>query len=259
MRAVCADEATPPEQVDAHVSALVQKSLVLREDEGDGQRLRLLETLRDYARKLAAAGSADVVAVRHCAHFFAPAKEGARGIHGPEQGAGCAGSTSSWRTCARHRLRAGGPRRPGDRVKLAVALTGFWLLRGHASEGRRIVDQALALPVVQATPMARPGRPTPAPCWPAARATTRPRCANWKRACSVRRTLGALVEIAATLSTLALTLLQAGDDRRAAECETEALSLFAAAGDLRNQGHRPRAPGADPALVGPDGRAKGAT
>ncbi len=237
VRAVCTDEATPPEQVDAHVSALVQKSLVLREDEGDGQRLRLLETLRDYAReKLAAAGSADAVAVRHCAHFFALAKEGARGIHGPEQG--------RWvrrLDVELENLRAAiacalaGRADPVIAVKLAVALTGFWLLRGHASEGRRVVDQALALPVVQATPMAQAWALYTGAVLASSQGDHETAVRELEACLQLRRTLGAPVEIAATLSTLALTLLQAGDDRRAAECETEALSLFAAAGDLRGQ------------------------
>jgi hypothetical protein len=40
-------------------------------------------------------------------------------------------------------------------VKLAVALLGFWMLRGYASEGREVVRAALALPEVQESDMAQ--------------------------------------------------------------------------------------------------------
>jgi tetratricopeptide (TPR) repeat protein len=50
---------------------------------------------------------------------------------------------------------------------------------------------------------------------------------------ALRRDQGNSVEIAATLSTLSLARLQAGDAEGAADCETEALDLFALASDDR--------------------------
>ncbi len=40
-------------------------------------------------------------------------------------------------------------------VKLAVALQGFWILRGYVTEGRRLVKAALELPAVQRMNLAK--------------------------------------------------------------------------------------------------------
>ena len=40
-------------------------------------------------------------------------------------------------------------------VKMAVALDGFWTLRGYATEGRSIVRTALALPAIQQSDVAQ--------------------------------------------------------------------------------------------------------
>ena len=37
-------------------------------------------------------------------------------------------------------------------VKFAVALLGFWMLRGYATEGRNYIRAALALPVIALRP-----------------------------------------------------------------------------------------------------------
>lgn len=70
------------DELDAHavvdvVQRLVQRSLVVREQRAAGERYRLLETTRAYAReKLGEADEAGSVRARHAAHyerFFAPA------------------------------------------------------------------------------------------------------------------------------------------------------------------------------------------
>ncbi len=237
VRAVCADDLAAPAQVEALVAALVQKSLVLREEADGEPRLRLLETLRDYAReKLDASGQADTVAVRHCGHYFTLAKAGARGLTGSDQGLWVRRLDAEL-----DNLRAAvgcalsGRSDPLIAVKLAVALTGFWILRGHASEGRRLVEAMLDLPAVRESALGHAWALYTAAGLAGSQGDHEAAVGMLERCLDLRRTLGNPVEIAATLSTLALALLQAGDAVRAEPCETEALDLFVAAGDLRGQ------------------------
>ncbi|MGS0758284.1 hypothetical protein ACVBEH_28435, partial [Roseateles sp. GG27B] len=92
-------------------------------------------------------GEADDLAAAHCDYFFALAKRARDGLNGPQQG--------FWLTRleAEHdNLRAAMSLAQADTgrvdavvtVKLAVALQRFWILRGHATEGRAEVDAMLA-------------------------------------------------------------------------------------------------------------------
>ena len=112
-----------------------------------------------------------------------------------------------------------------------MALAAFWTLRGYSSEGRKTVRAALALPAIQGADIAR----AHALYVGAALATSQSDHAEagvMLEACLVlRRRLGNRVEIAATLSTLSLARLQAGDARVAGECEREALEIFRLLGD----------------------------
>src|SRR3954447_16208161 len=67
--AVCAAELSNGLDV---VASLVDKSLVWREEQADGEpRLRMLETIREYAaEQLADSGDADAVQERHAAYFL---------------------------------------------------------------------------------------------------------------------------------------------------------------------------------------------
>jgi hypothetical protein len=111
-------------------------------------------------------------------------------------------------------------------VKFAVALQGFWILRGYSSEGRKLVKAALALPAIQASPVAQ--------SWAlyvgAALAESQSDHAEARKmleSClELRRGLGNEVDIAATLSTLSVARLQAGDAVAAAAGESEALQIF---------------------------------
>jgi len=255
-QAVCADEVLEAARVAPLIESLVQKSLVQREagDEvgdaaGDGAgeeardraarkapRYRMLETLRDYAReKLAEQDPAHATAARHGVHFLELAKAASRGMHGAEQGR-CAAQLEreldNLRAAAAHSLAGGDP---FVAIKLAVALTGFWILRGHPSEGRRLMGAALGLPAVQASDLAKAWALYTSATLAGAQGDHVAAIDELEQCLAIRRRLGNPIEIAATLSTLALARLQAGDPQGAAPHEMEALELFAAAGDKRGQ------------------------
>ncbi len=236
-KAVCADADLSAGHIPLVLAALVQKSLVAREGEGANSRYRMLDTLRDYARdKLTEQDPASATAVRHCAFYFDLAKQASRGMQGAEQGHWARQLEEELQNLRAASAFALGPGNDAVvAVKLAVALTGFWILRGHASEGRKLVHAALALPAVQQSPVAQ--------AWAlytgAALASSQGDHVNaiqmLETCLSLRRGLAQPVDIAATLSTLSLARLQAGDAEGAADGETEALELFAQADDSRGQ------------------------
>ena len=215
------------------LGSLVEKSLVMLEERDEGARYRMLETIRDYAReKLDQSGEAAATEARHCDHYFALAKAANHGLTGSQQ------ADWIWRVEAElDNLRSAtalalrGAVDPFIAVKFAVAMQGFWILRGYSTEGRNLVRACLALPAIQASEVAQG--------WAlyvgAALAESQSDHAEARKMLEVclelRRGHGRVVDVAATLSTLSLARLQAADAVGAANAETEALGIFRELGD----------------------------
>ncbi|MBL8332254.1 MAG: protein kinase, partial [Rubrivivax sp.] len=234
VRAVCSDGAGEEAALAARLASLVQKSLV---GQGADGRYRMLETLRDYAReKLAEGDPRDATAARHAAHYFALAKEAGRGMRGAEQGRWTRRletELDNLRTAAACALAGGTD--PLIAVKLAVALTNFWILRGQPSEGRQLVDAALQRPEVRQSELAQSWALFTRATLAGAQGDHVAALADFETCLALRRRLGNPVDIAATLSTLALTRLQSGEPDAAAQAEEEALRLFTQQGDRLGQ------------------------
>ncbi len=155
---VCGVEPIEDFEVLDLLGSLVEKSLVMLEERDDGSRYRMLETIRDYAREKLQqdADEAAAAAVRHCDYFFQLAKDANRGLDGAEQG--------TWMRRVEAELdnirgavtlsMIGGVD-PVIAVKFCVAMLGFWILRGYASEGREVVKAALELPAIGASDLAQ--------------------------------------------------------------------------------------------------------
>jgi predicted ATPase/class 3 adenylate cyclase len=235
--AVCADAAVPAKRIPELLASLVQKSLTWRESELAAARYRMLETIREYAReKLAEQGDAAPAAERHCAHYFALAKEAGRGMHGAEQARWVRRLEDELENMrAAMACALGGGADPMIAVKLPVALQQFWVLRGYTIEGRKLVQAALALPGIQQSDMARAYALYTEAVLAGAQGD-HPAAREMLETClELRRKIGDPVWVAATLSALAMVSLWAGDLNAAAVCGTEALELFIATGDRFGQ------------------------
>ncbi|HKU87732.1 MAG TPA: adenylate/guanylate cyclase domain-containing protein [Casimicrobiaceae bacterium] len=225
---VCGVDPLTAEDVLDVVTSLVEKSLLRVEEGEDGARYRLLETIRDYAReKLIMRDELFKLAATHCAYYFVMAKAANSGSKGAEQGEWnrrVETELDNIRAAIGYALEGGGD--PIIAVKFGVALQGFWTLRGYATEGRRYVRAALALPEVQGSDVAH--------AWAlyvgAALADGQGNHVEAKgmlEAClALRRKLSEPIDVAATLSTLSLVRLHAGDAEGAFTGEQEALDLF---------------------------------
>ena len=170
---------------------------------------------------------------RYCQHYFAFAKTVRDGLNGREQ--------KSWIARMEAELdnvRAGiavalaGGVDPVIAVKYAVAMQGFWIMRGYATEGRITVHVALELPAVQASEQAMGHALYVGAALAESQSDLAQARLMLERCLDLRRGLGNPIDIAATLSTLSITRLLTGDTDIARTGEEEALTIF------REQGSR---------------------
>jgi predicted ATPase/class 3 adenylate cyclase len=138
----------PEEELDAleTVGSLLEKSLLRREEIGEVPRFVMLETVHEYANeRLEESGEAEEVKRRHAGYFLALAEEANPKLKGPDQ--------LQWlqRLETEHdnmRAALGRTLQRGETeltLELGNALWWFWFVRGHYSEGRRWLEEALAM------------------------------------------------------------------------------------------------------------------
>ena len=231
--AVCLLDPADFDCLDA-LDALVGASLVRPQLVSTDTRYGMLQTIRDYAReRLLASGEGDRLAQRHAAYYLALAEAAVPHYVGPEQG--------EWLDrveAEMDNLRAAlrwyvGQAEVEGGLKLAAALDGLWMRRGHFSEGRQWLDTLLALPGAE-------NYPEPY----AAALFTAGMLANLQgdyvvarrrlEAClERRRALGDLQGVLLALNNLALVARDQGDYATATALFEEALALNRQAGDQR--------------------------
>ncbi|WP_231983683.1 LuxR C-terminal-related transcriptional regulator [Mycobacterium sp. E2733] len=117
------------------LTLLVDKSLVVADDTGEGMRYRLLETVRQYAQeKLGESGEADAVRARHRDHYVARAAEmESKGHSGDEE-------LLRWAEREIENLRAAfnwcrENFEPETGLRLILSLRPLWLRGGRVLEG----------------------------------------------------------------------------------------------------------------------------
>jgi predicted ATPase len=128
------------------LSRLVEKSLVVAEaTERDGVRYRMLEMIRQYARKkLQEDEESDATLRRHANLFLALAEEAEPELKGPRQQEWLERlelEHDNFRAALTWALEGGEPQLA---LRLSGALGEFWHMRGHLSEGRQWLQSALA-------------------------------------------------------------------------------------------------------------------
>jgi predicted ATPase/transcriptional regulator with XRE-family HTH domain len=142
--AVCNVEGSPKVDVPEGTAALVDKSLVRREEAIGEARYCMLETIREYAWwRLVGRGEDEMIRRRYIDYYVALAERAKSEMKGPQQ--------LAWldRLELEHNnLRAvlGSALDAGDAetaLELAGTLWRFWLTHGHLTEGRKWLTEAL--------------------------------------------------------------------------------------------------------------------
>lgn len=128
------------------LAGLIEQSLVTAQTQTDGStRYAMLETIRQYARKLAAdAGEFDHLRDRHLAWCLQYAQQAMRELRGPDQHLWLDRLEREHDNMRAALLWAGEkPMHKKHELRLATALWRFWETRGYVTEGRRWLDRAL--------------------------------------------------------------------------------------------------------------------
>ena len=230
-----------PEDVLDLLASLVEKSLVTLDETRDGAAL---QDARDHTgiRRSASwpkATTADATAHAHCEYYFGLTKQARDGIRDSNRASGSAGWKQISKCPKRDRAVAVGRGRSIHRGEDGRGPADFWILRGYATEGRGIVRAALESPAIRESDVAQ--------AWAlyvgAGLAESQSDHAEARRmleAClELRRRLGNQIDIAATLSTLSLARLQAGDiSERRAERTGGAAYLSSRSANKLRRGYR---------------------
>jgi predicted ATPase/class 3 adenylate cyclase len=127
--------------------SLLEKSLLRREEGvGGDSRFEMLETVHEYAReRLEESGEAEEIKRTHAEYFLALAEEAEPELKGPDQLEWLQGLEAEHDNV---RAALGWALRRGETelvLRLGGALWWFWFVRGRYSEGRRWLEEALAM------------------------------------------------------------------------------------------------------------------
>jgi predicted ATPase/DNA-binding XRE family transcriptional regulator len=216
------------------IEALIDQSLVeFIEQPGGQSRYRMLETIREFAlERLAVSGEEPRVRQRHAEYFTALAERAETYLHGPDQDEWLRYLTydhDNFRSVLSWAERGD----TGDSVlglRLASALTLFWIKRGHFREGFGWIERGLA-------------RGSDAPLTIRAKALFgASSLAGWlndlptaisraEESLSLYRQLGDQRGEGRSLSTIGVAMLEQGEVDRAIKFAEEALLLNQLAGD----------------------------
>jgi predicted ATPase/class 3 adenylate cyclase len=229
--AVCDPEGLGVDALDG-LTSLVDKSLVRRtEPPGRPSRFSMLETIREFGHEqLEAAGELELVRRRHAEHFLHLAEEAEPHLTGEDQGAWldrCDQEHANIRTALRWAIETG---QAGRAQSAAGALWRFWQQRGHLSEGRRWLEEVLAMPPGQARTAARAKALTGAGgiAWWSDRGASR---AFYDEALAIERELGDPARLAEALYNEAFAVADEHDLEAAARLLDESLVRFREVGD----------------------------
>ncbi len=150
--------ANPPSQIDVFdgISSLIDKSLVKTdESESSDVRFFMLETIREYAgEKLAESDETKEIYSRHAAAYTQLADQAAPQVFGRHRRIWLDRLERDYDNLRAAHDWAVNNQEADLALRLVVALWRFWHMRGYLQEGRRRVEESLALPGAnQQTPL----------------------------------------------------------------------------------------------------------
>jgi tetratricopeptide (TPR) repeat protein len=227
--------ATTAGEVIEAVGSLVDQSL-LRSGALHGEaRLTMLESIREFALdQLAAAGESDEAAIRHVSYMLRLAEEIEPHLTGRNELLAVDKLTAdqgNLRAALRACLDGG---RAAEGLRMACAVWRFWHASGQISEGRRWLEQLLALEGVPAAVRAKAlGGLAGLVYWQADYASA---LSCYEEALALHRELGDRFMEADTLFSMSTTLTWSGDATAGSRMADQALAMFEQLGSRRQVG-----------------------
>lgn len=233
----------PDSDVLEGLAALVDTSLLRRVDRG-ADRFEMLVVIREYAaERLDESGRRPMVEEAHAAAYLALAEEASRHLLGKDR--------KRWLdtlTLDHDNLRAATTyfvreQAPDGALRIAWAMWRFWQIKGHIYEGRRLIDEVLALPGGDPRHRAKAIEASGGIAWwqgDLVRAS-----AEYQEALAMQRDLGDAAELANALYNHGLAMaFAAGSGTELATIDaslgreelTEAEEIFRRLGDRRGMG-----------------------
>jgi predicted ATPase/class 3 adenylate cyclase len=214
------------------LTSLVDQSLVRRaEPPGRPARFSMLETIREFGlEQLEALGDAEATRRRHAGWFLDLALAAEPHLTGADQGEWLdQGDTehANTRAALRWAIEVG----QADQAQAAAAaLWRFWQQRGHLTEGRRWLEEVLAMPAGQAPTPARARALAGAGgiAWWSDQAASR---AFYTEALAIERQLDDPARLAEALYNQSFVVAADHDLEAAARLLEESLALYRRAGD----------------------------
>ncbi len=138
-------------QVLDKVASLIDKSLLQQTGQGEDElRLGMLETIREYGlERLTVSGEAEATRQAHAVYYLALAEEANAELSSPRQAVWLErleGEHDNLRAVVRWSLEPAEDvaQRREVLLRLGGALAEFWHVHGHYSEGRNVLERALA-------------------------------------------------------------------------------------------------------------------
>ena len=140
---ICADERPEHGDLAAVAHSLRDKSLIEGSTRAGSGRIRMLETIREYAwERLEENGELDSIQKNHAAYFLMLVETAEPMLSGPDQAVWLERLTAEHdniRAAIDYLLQA----EPEAALRLCGATTVFWFRRGHLTEGRAYLLSAL--------------------------------------------------------------------------------------------------------------------
>jgi tetratricopeptide (TPR) repeat protein len=135
------------------LEALVDKSMLQRQDDAGNVRFWLLQTLREYGLEcLADAGETEATRTAHAAYYLSWVEQAVPLLSGAEQADWLdrlgreyenVRAALEWLLAGTHHTEVE-TERAEQALRLCIALAGFWEIRGYFSEGLAFLERALA-------------------------------------------------------------------------------------------------------------------
>jgi tetratricopeptide (TPR) repeat protein len=210
------------------LNALVDLSLVSPEagDPSAPRRYSMLGLLRDYARELVPDGQGDALQERHFRFFLALAEEQASLLGGSKQAGALEALGAELRNLhAAAQWCMDRPAHAQGGLELAVALSPFWMVRGHYADGSKLVEGLLAAAGLESGTLLRAHALNAAGKLAYALGQYAAAKRHYVASRELYRALDDFKNMANPVSNLGVVLCETGEYREGYRCHNQALEL----------------------------------